>query len=255
MLDSAMRQRRSVNARFGGLARRWGVLLPAGRRNRIPLGLSLAEQVVMEQLLSHYDENGVWRSFSQKVLANELGVTRQTISEHLKRLWRLGLVGTRTDPRFGTRAATLIYCLEPYLAVLAMREGSDHFDRVLWAEGNDRLLRFPEDVEWGTWVWDVESIETFCGAYLVTEPPRSLAVSVTALLAEESEGRPDRMSVPPTEEDNHLFRRTSVQEPEPPIAKELKTPVHQQTKTSVPKTDPQQTESSVIEVLDRISKQ
>jgi DNA-binding transcriptional ArsR family regulator len=226
----------TVNARFGGLGRRYGILLPAGRRHRIPLGLSHAEQYLIEQLLSHYDERGVWRSFSQSFLGEELRVSRSTVSEQLKRLRALGLVATRADSRHGTRAPTLFYCLEPYLAVLAMREGSDHFDRVLWAEGNDRLLRFAEDVEWGTWVWDVDDLETFRGAYLVKEYPKSLAVSAVAFVAEEPADADTPLSAPPTQEDSHLITSTSVQEVEALTPKELKTLVQDQPRTSELKT-------------------
>lgn len=226
----------AVNARFGKLAWRFGVLLPAGRPHRRRLGLSLAAQYLIEQLLSHYDERGVWRSFSQSVLGEELGISRSTVSEQLKRLRRLGLVATRADSRFGTRAPTLFYCLEPYLAVLAMREGFDNGDVALWTEGNERLLRFAEDVEWGTWVWDVDDLETFRGAYLVRKPPTSLAVSAVVFLAEEPSNSDTPLSVPPTQEDSDLLTSASIQKVDALTPKELKTFVPEQPRTSELKT-------------------
>jgi hypothetical protein len=201
----AMKRADTVIARFGGLTRRgWGVLLPASRYYRRLLGLSDGEQLVIDQLLYHYRWPNEWRSFSQKGLADELGVGRSTFNEQLKRLRQLGLVATRADSHFGTRTPPLFYCLEPYLAVLAMREGFDHSDQALWAEGNDRLLRFAEAVEWGTWKWDVDDLDTFRRAHNVTNAPTTSAASLSVFLAEEPSNSGTPLSVPPTQEDSDL---------------------------------------------------
>lgn len=56
------------------------------------LRLSTGEQFVIEQLLYHYRRPNDWPSMSQNMLANELGVSRPTVSEQLKRLRTLGFV-------------------------------------------------------------------------------------------------------------------------------------------------------------------
>lgn len=252
---------RTINARFGGLALTFGVLIPAGRRYRRRLGLSVAEQYVIEQLLYHYDWNGIWRSFGQNLLAKELGVSRPTVSGQLQQLRKKGLVATRPDPRFGTRAKTLRYCLDPYLAVLAMWQGHDRFSPEVWTEGNERLLRFARAVDWGKWVWEVDGLRTppspmakvlwsFLDKYgvLLLAPPTPIAVPVSRFLADERapasvEAKPGltkrltglvpggerALSVPPTEVDSHIH--TSIQV-KALVPKELETLVHEQLKTS-----------------------
>jgi DNA-binding transcriptional ArsR family regulator len=217
-----MTQVSPVDARFGGLARRYGILIPASRRYRVSLGLSGNEQLVIDQLLYHYWLPNEWPSMPQSMLAAELGVGRPTLSEQLMRLRRLGFVATRADSRFGTRTPTLFYCLAPYLAVLAMREGVDRYDDALWTEGSDRLLRFADAVEWGTWKWDVDDLETFRAAYSVNTPPRAVAVPLSGFLREEPADSRTPLSVQPTQEESHLYTHT----PEglkTSVLKELKT--------------------------------
>jgi DNA-binding transcriptional ArsR family regulator len=120
--------RDSVARRFRSLgAQRWGVLLPASRRHRRRLGLSPAQQLVIEQLLSHHDKAGVWRSFGQAHLANELGLSRSTLNEHLKVLRRKGCIAVREDaqhrgPAAPYSRATFFYIADPYLAAVALCE-------------------------------------------------------------------------------------------------------------------------------------
>jgi hypothetical protein len=202
---SSISEVRSVSARFGGLGRRYGILLPAAHRYRTRLGVSSAEQLVLHQLVSHYSLRGDWRSFSQAMLAAELGVSRPTVNEHLKHLRTLGFIATRADSRFGTRTPPLFYCLDPYLAVLSMREGFDHFDETLWDEGNERLGRFAAEAEFGRWTWDVDEVTTFRAAHGVSDAANTVAILTAAeFVADEPVSRMNLLSVPLTQEESHI---------------------------------------------------
>jgi hypothetical protein len=229
-----MKKRQSaVTAKFGGLAKNgWGILLPASHRYRRCLGLSASEQLLIDQLLFYYQSPKTWPSISQTLLAAELGSGRSTVNEQLTRLRTLGLVATR-ESRFGKGSSTFFYCLEPYLAVLAMREGFDRFDLALWAEGNDRLVRFAEEAEWGTWAWDVADLEMFRTTYRVKGPPRAVAVPMSVFLADEPANDHTPVPVPPTQEESHIY--TS-------IPRGLKTSVPKALKTFVVKEEPRTSE-------------
>ncbi len=239
-MDSAF----AIRSRFGEqLARRFGVLLPAGRHYRRRLGLSSGAQCLIDQLLYHHTSAAHWPSLGQALLASELGVSRPTVSGQLQQLRKKGLVATRPDPRHGTRAKTLFYCLDPYLAVLAMLEGNDGFDLDVWTEGNQRLQRFIHAVDSGKWVWEVgglrvpsspvaEVLQRFLDAYGVSDrfaPPPALAVTASQFLSEED------VSVLPTEVDSHIST-SGHEELETLELKELKTPRYKQLQTSQLKT-------------------
>lgn len=156
---------KSVAARFGQLGASFGTFLPAGTRFRSKLEVSPAEHLALEQLLYHYREAGCWVSVGQDLLARELGVARPTLNEQLARLRRGGLISSREDPRFGKvapgRQNTLFYCLDPYLAALALLSAAEaaglEAER-LQSEGESRLSGFVSAVSAGQWQWRVGDI-------------------------------------------------------------------------------------------------
>lgn len=236
---------RAISARFGKhLTRSFGVLILAGPRWRRRLGLSSADQLLIEQVLSYRTDADEWPAVDQRALARGLGVSRPTVAAPLQRLRKSGLIATRPHPRYGTRTKTLRYCLDPYLALLAMSEGNAGINRDLWAEGNERLLRFTEQVDWERWVWEVDGLHTpflpvgevlraFLRRYGLSHrfAPPSIGVSAVDFLSEEL-----ALSVPPTQEDSHLITSTSVQAAEALTPKELRTLVQEQPRTSELKT-------------------
>jgi hypothetical protein len=150
----------SVEARFGKLAKGdgFGVFVPAERRFRRKLRISSAEQLVIDQLLYFHTDAYEWGSVGQAALADGLGVSRPTVSGQLRRLRGTGLFAVRPDPKFGRATNTLRYCLEPYLAVLAMLEGNRKADRTVWQDGDTRLLRFAETLYSDKWLWEVDGL-------------------------------------------------------------------------------------------------
>ena len=180
--------KRSVQARFGGLGERFGVLIPAGRSLRRRLRLSLAQQTLLEQVFLHYREAGSWPSIGQEILARELGIGRSTLSSQLGTLRASGLIATREDPRYGTTSKTLRYCLDPYLALVALLEagGADRAQDQLREEGGARLSSFTASVRDGDWHWRVGAIEA---------PPSSAGIVLHAFAA--LHGLPERFLVAP----------------------------------------------------------
>lgn len=154
------REAHSVSARFHRLTDRgWGVQLPSARRYRSRLGLTLARQFVIEQLLFHYREPGAWRSFGQELLADELGIDRTTLKDHLVAIRRQGLIAWRADPRYGCGKSTNYYCLEPYLAVLALSASADEPDTAdadaLREDGRRWLTAFWNRLPRERWTWQL----------------------------------------------------------------------------------------------------
>jgi hypothetical protein len=153
----------SGKARFGHLvAHGWGPLLPAARRHRSRLGLTLAHLVVVEQLLFHYWEPGDWRSWGQGMLADELGIDRTTLKDHLVAIRRQGLMVWRSDPRNGYGKSTNHYCLEPYLAVLALRASADETNAylvsALRADGRAWLTTLWRRLSRERWNWQLGAL-------------------------------------------------------------------------------------------------
>jgi DNA-binding MarR family transcriptional regulator len=159
----------SVEARLGALSRHGWIPLPLVALRHREIRLTLAEFEVLVALLGRHFDADVWGSFSQQMLASDLGINRRTLGAQLLSLRRKGFLAVRPDPahrsspRTRAQRAPLRYCAEPYLVVLTLLASRNDVGLILKAAAVERLLEFTREVDRGRWIWRAGDLSSLDG--------------------------------------------------------------------------------------------